>query len=324
MSVLITGGTGFIGLNLADALLAAGERVVLAGLLPPPPGWGEQFGGRLIALPLDIRHAQAVDAVLRDYEVTRIVHAAAITPGPERERHDGREVLDVNILGTQSVLEAAERHPIRRVIVLSNPSVFGPHAYVSDPLTEDAPTRPDTLLGISTFAAEGCALRARALSGLDAVVLRLPALFGPWERDSGHNDRLSPQWQIARALADGTRDFVLPRPGMQDWTYVPDAAAAIGVVLGAPQPKHGLYHLGSGQRWSIADWLEAQRAYYPDLTVRLTADPAEATVDLHSRADRAPLSPRRFIKEFGVQAGFDIAAAASHYAGWLRDHPGLL
>jgi nucleoside-diphosphate-sugar epimerase len=144
MQVLITGGTGFLGLSLAERLAQTGVRTVLFGVSPPPPGAIARLTtnpGPVVALPGDIRDEARFGTVLRDYGISHIVHLAAISAGPDRERHDAREILDVAVLGALSVLTAAQRHLVRRVVLVSSAAVCGPPSPVA-PCAKTGPFAP--------------------------------------------------------------------------------------------------------------------------------------------------------------------------------------
>ncbi len=320
MSVLITGGTGFVGLGIAEALLARGEKVALFGLEPPPPAAKpafEKLEGKVIAMIGDVRDTAALERLIADAKIDRIVHAAVITAGAQRERRDPRSILDTNLMGTLSVLEAAQRHPVRRIVLLSSAAVYGAAGGRSKPLTEEDPTpNPETLYAITKFASERVALRQQALTGLDVVIARLSAVFGPWERDTGLRDTLSAPFQ-ALALAIEGKEVVLSRPGLRDWLYVRDVASAVIALLDANKPKHGVYNISTGFRWTVEDWCQRLARRYPGFKWRLSSDPTDITVDLFSTVDRAPLSIDRFAKEFGFRARYDIDAAFQDYMNWL-------
>jgi len=315
MQVLITGGTGFLGLSLAERLAQTGVRTVLFGVSPPPPGAIARLTtnpGPVVALPGDIRDEARFGTVLRDYGISHIVHLAAISAGPDRERHDAREILDVAVLGALSVLTAAQRHLVRRVVLVSSAAVFGPLAFTSSPLREDGAIRPDTLPAIGKAAQEAMLDRLAGLSGLDSVVARLSDVFGPYEYDTGHRDAMSPPWQCWHAARAGT-PIRLPRPGLNDWLYAPDAALALDTLLRAPRLAHRLYHVGPGVRWSLEDWCARLARRYPGLEWSLTADPTATTITLPPVGDRAPLDTRRLVQETGFRPGFDLDAAFADF-----------
>jgi UDP-glucose 4-epimerase/UDP-glucuronate 4-epimerase len=94
MATLITGGSGFVGLSLAERLIAAGEKVVLFDLSAPLAGMLErpQLADAILLMG-DVRDAADIDGVLAAYDINRVIHAAAITPNQERERDQWRRIV---------------------------------------------------------------------------------------------------------------------------------------------------------------------------------------------------------------------------------------
>ena len=322
MNVLITGGTGFIGLNLAEALLARGDRVALFGLEPPPlnakPTF-EKLSGRVVATLGDVRDEAALDRIFHEAEIDRVIHAAVVTSGPARERRDPRAILDTNILGTVAVLQAAQRHPVQRFVYLSSVAVYGTNAYTSEPLTEERThPQPDNLYSITKYAGERTALRIKNVTGLDVVAARIGPTFGRWERQTAFRDQMSPQYQtLVHALEQPGREIVLPRPGLRDWVYARDVAQGVLLLLDAPKLNHEVYNVGSGFRWSVDDWCRRLATRYPGLAHKLSSDPAEATVDLFGPLDRGPLSIDRLNHELGYRPRYDLDAAFADLMAWL-------
>src|SRR5262245_46906076 len=107
MSVMLTGGAGFVGLNMAEQLLAAGEHVVTYGLETPPDRFLTELAerpGRLSVEIGDVRDRDAVLRAMREHGVERLVHGAAVTAGPRRELVAADEIAAVNLGGTIEVL----------------------------------------------------------------------------------------------------------------------------------------------------------------------------------------------------------------------------
>jgi nucleoside-diphosphate-sugar epimerase len=217
------------------------------------------------------------------------------------------------------VLQAAQRHPVQRFVYLSSVAVYGTNAFASEPLTEErtAP-QPDSLYAISKYAGERTAVRMKSLTGLDVVAARLGPVFGRWERQTPYRDTMSAQFQtLVHALEQPDREIVLPRPGLRDWVYARDVAQAVLLLLDAPRLNHAVYNVGSGFRWTIEDWCRRLAARHPGLTHRLSSDPAECNVDLHSPLDRAPLSIDRLNQELGYRPRYDLDAAFTDLMAWL-------
>jgi nucleoside-diphosphate-sugar epimerase len=322
MNVLITGGTGFIGLNLAEALLARGDRVALFGLEPPPLNAKPTFAklpGKVVAQLGDVRDEAALDRIFHEAEIDRVIHCAVVTANQARERRDPRSIMDTNILGTVAVLQAAQRHPVQRFVYLSSIEVYGTSAYTSEPLTEErTQPLPDTLYAVTKFASERTVLRMKALTGLDVVAARLGPAYGRWERQTPFRDTMSPQFQtLVHAIEQPGREIVLPRPGLRDWVYASDVAQGVLLLLDAPKLNHEIYNVGSGFRWTVDDWCRRLATRHPGLTHRLSSDPAECTVDLDGPADRGPVAIDRLSREFGYRPRYDLDAAFTDLMGWL-------
>jgi UDP-glucose 4-epimerase len=321
MKVIIFGGTGFVGLNIAAALLARGHTVTLFDRAGLPPAAKESFArhaDRLTIVQGDITDREAVEEVIA-LGCKAIILGAAITAGPEREGADPEIILRVNLLAQIPVLIAARRHRVGRIINLSSGSAYGANAFGSTPLDEETACDPVSLYAITKFASEKVAARLSELWQCEIINVRLSAVFGPWERATGVRDTLSPQAQMLAAMQRG-HEALLPRPGVRDWIYATDVAEAVTVLIEAARPKHQLYNISTGVEWSALRWGEELAALRSGFVCRL-ADAGEApTVDLHGPADRAPLSVERMAQEFGWRARFGCAESAADLSVWWTQH----
>ena len=321
MRILIFGGTGFVGLNIAAALLTRGHAVTLFDRAGLPPAAEQDFArhaGRLTAIQGDITDRRSIeDAIAAGFEA--IILGAAITAGPEREAADPEAILRVNLLAQTPILNAARRGGVGRIVNLSSAAAYGANAFANAPLDEETSCDPVSLYAITKFASEKVAARLAALWQCDIISVRLSAVFGPWERATGVRDTLSPQAQIFAALQGG-REAILSRPGVRDWIYAPDVAEAVTLLIEAAKPKHQLYNISTGVQWSALQWGQQLAALHSGFICRLT-EPGEApTVDLHGPADRAPLSVLRLAQEFGWRARFGCADSATDLSAWWTQH----
>ena len=321
MNILIFGGTGFVGINIAAALLVRGHAVTLfdRGALPRAAEQAfANFGGKLDVIEGDVTDSPAVDAAIaRGFDA--IVLGAAITAGAKREADDPQSILQVNLTAQVPILMAAHRHHVRRVINLSSGSAFGAAAFRYALLDEGLPCEPVSLYAITKHASESVVARLAALWQADFISVRLSGVFGPWERATGVRDTLSPHSQIVAAFRQQT-EAVLPRPGVRDWIYAPDVADAVTVLLEATKPKHGLYHISTGNEWTVLEWGQHLAALNPGSVCRLANSGQTPNVDLHSGADRAPLSISRLTEEFGWRARYGCADSAKDLNEWWRRH----
>lgn len=321
--IAVTGACGFLGCNIVEALLQRGHHVLAIDRSPDwPPDALEHFSslpGLLDTAVADVRDPAALRHALAHEggALDALVHAAAVTPGPEREARDAALIAEVNTLGTLRTLEAARERGVGRVVVTSSASVYGAagDGAAGTHLDEgrDAP-RPNTIYGISKFAAEGVALRVAALWGLELVVVRIGGAFGPWEHDSGWRDTLSGPMLATRALLAGHEVLVDPG-GHHDWVYAPDVAGAVLALLAATRPPASLVHVSGGERWTLTDWVTALsaalerrgRPYAPSGSpVRFPALESPRT-GLSIERLRALYTPR-----------FALAEAVEDYLDWLE------
>ena len=323
MRILVFGGTGFVGLNIAATLLARGHALTLFDRAGLPAAAAKHFAShadRLTVIQGDIRDKQTVEEVIAAGH-DAIILGAAITAGPEREATDPESILGVNLLAQTPVLMAAQRDGVRRIINLSSAAAYGTSAFRNAVLDEETACDPVSLYAITKVASEKVAARLAGLWQTDIISVRLSAVFGPWERSNDVRDTPSPQAQILAALEAG-REAVLARPGVRDWIYAVDVAEAVSVLIEAEWPKHQLYNISTGAEWSALQWGQQLAALHPGFMCRLADEGETPTVDLHSAADRTSLSVSRLADEFGWRARFGCADSAADLSIWWSRHRG--
>jgi UDP-glucose 4-epimerase len=321
VKILIFGGTGFVGLNIAAALLARGHAVTLFDRANLPVAAQRDFASFATSLTVvsgDVTDRQAVIGLVAE-GFDAIVLGAAITAGPARDAADPELIMQVNLLAQLPVLLAARRSGVGRIINLSSGSAYGAAGTRHAVLDEKTACDPESLYAITKYASERVAARLAGLWDLDIVSARLSGVFGTWERATGVRDTLSPQAQILACLGQRS-EAVLPRPGLRDWIYAPDVADAITLLIEAPKPKHLLYNISTGREWSALQWGQKLAELHPGFVCRLAESDEAPNIDLHSPTDRAPLSISRLEEEFGWRARFDWADSVADLSAWWAQH----
>jgi nucleoside-diphosphate-sugar epimerase len=272
---------------------------------------------------VDVRDDAAVRRVFNRYSPSLVIHGAAVTAGPDRERIDARTIVDVNVGGTQSVLDACTAAGVSRLLYISSGAVYGTATFGAETLDETSAVEPVSLYGITKHAGERLVVRHGQLHDTEVVIARLSALFGPWEHPSGVRDFMSPMLQVMVAAGRGAlirRVVDTPR----NWAYAPDAAAAL-VGLGLkPSLGHGCYNVCPDRRSTLDQFVDRVRMAYPDIDDGLVTRIEDATVsfDTDPRQERAPIAQQRITDEL---TGFEWAAmvaACDRYVVWMREHPG--
>ena len=119
-----------------------------------------------------------------EFTVTGLVHGAAITPSPEREASEPREILDINVMGTATALEWARLQPsLQRLVYVSSGAVYankGPDA----PFPEEEYVKLVELYAISTYTSEHIIRGYGEIFGIDVVAMRFSGLYGPMDRET--------------------------------------------------------------------------------------------------------------------------------------------
>jgi len=327
-SVLVTGATGFIGLNLLH-VLAPLPRQVVGFSNTPLPELARRSLLNVGPLPtieqVDVRDEAAVNDVFDRHQPSLVFHAAAVTAGLERERSQARTIVDVNIGGTQSVLDACSAHKVGRLVHVSSGAVYGPATFGTELLTETTTVEPAGLYGITKYAAEQLVRRHRELNGLDVVTARLSAAFGPWEYASGARDFLSPMLQLTQAATNGESIRLVPDQA-RNWMYAPDAAKVLVALANTPSPAHDCYNVCPEVTTTVSRFAERLGALLPDLDLALVDDPDQATIsfDADPCLARAPVSGRRILDECAEIPWTETDAGFDHYISWARDNPSWL
>jgi nucleoside-diphosphate-sugar epimerase len=326
MITVVTGATGFVGINIVETLLARGDEVVAVGQGGMPANAQAafaRFGKQLTIVEGDVRDATCVDALFGGQpRAYRLVHAAAVTAGVAREKRDPATIVEVNVAGTARVLEAAHRNGVGRIVHVSSGSAYGKSLFECPRLYEDVtPDRPETMYQITKFAGERTALRLRALHGLDLVCTRLGSVIGPWERDTGVRDTLSTHFQLALLAAQGGNAILPQREYRRDWVYCRDVAAAIVALLDAKAHSHMLYNVSSDREWGgLAPWCERLQATYGGFGYRVAAEGEHATLAIAELRDRGVMDIARIGQDIGFKPRFGPDEAYEDYTRWLREY----
>jgi UDP-glucuronate 4-epimerase len=169
-TILVTGASGFVGLNIVEALLARGDHVVALSHDALPAVAAAAFArlpGRLEAITADIATPRLLGETIRAHGIGAAIHLAAITYGAQQDLRGTSRVLDVNAIGTLAMFEAAVAHRLRRVVYASSTAVYGEAPLHEATLDEDTAPRPFTLYGITKLLGERMMDHFRALHGLD-------------------------------------------------------------------------------------------------------------------------------------------------------------
>jgi UDP-glucose 4-epimerase len=254
MRTLVTGGAGFIGSNLVDALLARGDEVTVLDDLSTGRRVnldGALAGGARLA-EVDIREGEAVGAVFAAARPELVFHLAAqidVRKSVEDPFFDAA----VNVGGTANVLTAAQASGAGRVVFISTGgALYGEGADKQLPLPESTPIAPLSGYGQSKFAAEGYVGLFERLHGLSGMSLRLGNVYGPRQDPLGEAGVVA----IFCGLVKGGGRPTVFGDGTQtrDYIYVGDVVAA-ALAAGASR-LGGAANIGTGRETSVLELVD--------------------------------------------------------------------
>jgi UDP-glucose 4-epimerase len=255
MDCVVTGGAGFIGSNLVDALVARGDRVAVIDDLSG--GKREKLADALAAgaqlHELDVRDARGVAGVFAEARPQLVFHLAAQID-VRRSVADPAADADVNVLGAINVLVAAREHGARRVVNTSTGGgLYGDAELLPTP--EDSPINPLAPYGQSKLAAEGYFELYARLFGLSTVSLRYGNVYGRHQDVHGEAGVVA---IFCGCLLEGRAPQVFG-DGRQTRDWV-DAADVVGAnLMAAESGITGPINIGHGQETSVLDLLGVLR-----------------------------------------------------------------
>lgn len=323
MTVLVTGGAGYIGSHCVAALLERGERVVVVDNLSQGHR-GSVLGGTLCVG--DLRDESFLENVFREHAIESVVHFAAHSLVGESMR-DPSKYYHNNVYGTLCLLEAMRRHGVQRIVFSSTAAVYGEPETV--PIPETAATRPTNAYGATKLAMEQMMRWFDAAYGIRHVSLRYFNAAGAHGsgrigEDHEPETHLVP---IVLQVALGKRPHVeiygddYPTADgtcVRDYIHVDDLADAHLLALDRLRggAESGVYNLGSGRGYSVREIIDTAR--------RVTGHPIPAVVAARRPGDPAVLiaSSEKARRELGWRPKRESVEDVIRSAWqWHRTHP---
>jgi len=346
--VLITGGAGFIGSHLADALLRRGYRVrVLDALLEQVHGGSGAFPAYLASdvetIHGDVRNR---DDVLRALEGVEAVFHFAAAVGVGQSMYEIEPYTDINNRGTAVLLEALLRRPVARLLVASSMSIYGEGLYraadgrlssprprsleqlkagrweITDehgeplepvPTPESKPAAPESIYALSKYNQEMMCLMFGRCYGIAAVGLRFFNVYG--DRQALSNPYTGVLAIFAARLLNGRPPAVFEDGRQQrDFVHVRDLARGCVLALEKPEARDTVFNLGSGEARSVLEVAERLgtvlgRAHlHPEVNGRYRAGDIR-----HCFADIA-----RARAVLGYRPEISLEAGLAEFGEWLQ------
>ena len=319
--ILVTGGAGFVGINLVEYLIKNSDLVIsiidnlstgnydLLEKVVKSAGAAlnrqKSSGGKILHFSrVDIRDREKLNQVLG--KVDFVVHLAAQAGVVPSIKNPGQDA-EVNIIGTLNLLEAAVNQGIERLIFASSAAPLGEQ---DPPVDESKIPRPLSPYGASKLAGEAYCSAFFASFGLNTTALRFSNLYGP---NSFHKGSVVAEF-MKRILKK--QPVVIYGEGTQtrDFLYVKDLCGTILAILRCfPQKLHGeTYQLGTGKETSIDELVQ--------LIGKVTQQPV-SIVHKPARSGeiiRSYTSPKKLDQVLGKQSRTDLATGLNHTCNWFK------
>src|ERR1051325_3665917 len=254
-------GSGLVGSQVARLLVERGEKPVLMDVAAQTKSIDEivELGKGTLIQGDVLRPLSIVDAI-RSHGITRIAHTAAnplLTLGAQREPY---AAINLNIMGTVNVLEAARIAGVKRVVVSSS-SVLNHYLDGGEDSgnfgREEAFPRPTTFYSATKQAVESLGLNYAKWCGIEFAGLRYGAVFGPWSGAGGRGTSNVIRVAMRNALAG--KEATVP-PGAMEWVYSKDAARGTVLALEAKDLGNRVFNITMGAMTTPAEMAGAIQA----------------------------------------------------------------
>jgi UDP-glucose 4-epimerase len=304
-NICVTGGAGFIGSHVADALVAAGHRVLIVDDLSS--GRKENVPQEAELHVLDVRSEEA-GQLLVERETEILVHHAA-QMDVRRSVADPIFDADVNILGLLNLLEAARAGALRQVIFASTGgAIYGEQD--TYPADENHVARPLSPYGVSKLACERYLYFYHRVYDLDVTCLRYANVYGPRQNPHGEAGVVA---IFSRRLLDG-EDAVINGDGLQtrDYVYVDDVVRAN--IASLDRPGFSIYNVGTGVETDVNTLFNhiAEATNFDGAPKHGPAPPGEQR--------RSCISSERMLEELSVAVDTPLTEGIAATVAWFREN----
>jgi UDP-glucose 4-epimerase len=309
-TILVTGGAGFVGRALLKELLerTSAARIVVLDSLSSGRRSHVPDSPRVALREIDLRDGQAVLNLLEDERPGLVFHLAALHFVPYCNAHPA-ETLQVNVVGTQNLLEACRQSPPERLVIASTAAVY---PIRDSPNVEADSTGPTDIYGLSKWINEKqLELYSQQQATTRCAAARLFNVFGPGET----NPHVIPEIvdQMARGATEIAIGNIKPK---RDYVYTADVARALITIAEKSDHAFRVYNVGTEREYSVEEILE-QLISISGQSVRFSvaADRVRGSDRMHLRCDAT-----RMKKEFGWQAEHSLESGLTTL--WRSVAPG--
>ncbi len=297
MNVLVTGGSGLIGMAVRKSVAARGHKVISVDVTDYGRGDGDLTLASLTDRP-------GLERLVDDTGIEAIIHCEAIS-GPMLAKGQPLMLVDANIVGTAHLLDLARTRNMRRFVFCSSISVYGS---VGDAvITEDRPLHPTSVYGATKVASEQLIEGFATEFGLSGISLRIARVYGPYRRANCHLGSIIRDAAANRITEIATRaDFPF------HYVYVDDVAEALATALEAAAIPAFAYTVSGPAPLTMPEIKSVAERTIPGAAIRIV--PGEDDVpDVQRVFDLG-----RIKADLGWAPSRDIARGLAEYAAAIN------
>jgi len=247
MKILVTGGAGFIGSNVVDALVKDGHEVTVLDNLST--GKEENINPEVKFYNIDLSDIESLEFVFREFKPDVVNHHAAQID-VRKSVEDPAFDAEINIIGSINLFELSINYGVRRIIFSSTGgALYGEPEKL--PASEDTPIEPLSPYGVAKYCAENYLNYFKRLYGIERVILRYANVYGPRQDPLGEAGVVA---IFAGKILKGEKPVIYGDGNQaRDYVFVEDVVQANILALSG---KEGTYNIGTGKETSVNDLIE--------------------------------------------------------------------
>jgi nucleoside-diphosphate-sugar epimerase len=303
MTLLVTGGCGFLGQTLLTMLSEQGQQVVSYDRRIRE----DDTRANIHYVQGDLNDLPTLLETIGRFKIDALIHTAAISH-PYFSREIPFQTVVTNALGTTTVFEAARLKGIRRVVNFSSECAYGENAE-RGVIDEDAPLDPTTPYGATKVFTEKLAAVYNSLYGMRIVSLRPGWIYGPGQFMQCYLKTL-----IRNAIDGAPTREETGRDYRFQYVHVTDVARASLLALQADDTSHIVFNITGGDQRSYEEVAALVKAHFPAADIEL----GPGTIDALDRNARFDLT--RAKTELGYTPLVSLEEGIASYSEWLRTH----
>jgi len=311
MKILVTGGAGFIGSNVSDALVKDGHEVTVLDNLST--GKEENINPEVKFYNVDLLDMESLELVFREFKPDVVNHHAAQID-VRKSVEDPAFDAETNIIGSLNLFELSINYGVRRIIFSSTGgALYGEPSNL--PATEDTPIEPLSPYGVSKYCVENYLNYFKRLYGIERVILRYANVYGPRQDPLGEAGVVA---IFTGKILKGEKPVIYGDGNQtRDYVFVEDVVQANVLAL---EGKEGIYNIGTGKETSVNELIEVFSKVLGREIKPEYAPPRIGEVHRISLDGEKAKKELGFVPKYSLEEGISIVVKENGYRGLKKNN----